>query len=1089
MRAQETTRFGSERGIALITTLLVMMLMSALLIGFTTVVMSDQKYRLIDRDRVRSFYAAHSGLEKLNTDLSNLFLNNVAPTAAQIAALKDNPPTIQDVEFIDSGEAAYGVTLQPPPLGCTDPCSTTISSGPYAGLIALKKIYRLDSTARTLDGGETHLMRKVETVTIPVFQFGVFSDVDLSFHAGANFNFGGRVHSNRDLFLAQGGGATLTLPERVTAVRDVIRKKLANGQDITITGHTSTVSLATAPNAFRSLLDTEGSVNDGAGSATNPAWPTISLSTYNGYIRNTATGARRLDLPLLTTGGANADMIKRPLQNEDSTNPDLLTSRYYNNVSLRILLSDTAADIMSLPTITGTAPVQLDGNWRTTPPNNGTPYVGLPIARSPGRLLVNGNLPTVAAAVAASNNTTITVSNPTAANAVLPVEWKLPTVAAPGVEYFALTVNKGGVLYNLTCRTKASATQFTGCVSTTPPAATVATPATVSAALSNNTVVSSNLNASWASPWTSITVVSTAAFTPNTFTVKVIKGAATYTVHCGVKTPTTFTNCIPEVAPGATVSAPATVRAENVPSVDGNFSIDRPLGANWASNANAWLSWATINATDTMAYSPNTFWVLNTDNTNVLVTCTGFQYTNQLTGCNVPAALTANAQVTSGALSNAGTGTIGGFIKIEMQDVNKNWSDVTMQFLNYGITAPNLTGRICDPSPNAIIRVQRVRDNAETGAGACSYQASPTSSDYWPNVIFDTREALFRDVAPANNDLALGGVMHYVAIDARNLSLWFQGAAPYAGGSGAQALKDNGGFSVYFSDRRNNRDTANRETGEYGFENIINPLDAAGTPNVSLDTGEDANGNGTLETYGQFPSYNGASSTAPPGALAPLTNAARPTTLVRAPFAMVNRALLFRRALKLTNGALGNIVMPGLTIASEGSVYIQGSWNANQADALGETNAATSLVADSVSLLSDNWNDLNSITSPYNLANRNRSANSYYRIAIIAGKNQAFPWPAAGNPPSDFGTDGGVHNFLRMLEQGGTVHYRGSIATFFYSRQALGVYKCCNTVYGAPTRRFFFDTDFLNPALLPPLTPMFRDTNSLGFAQEVRPGK
>ena len=72
-------------------------------------------------------------------------------------------------------------------------------------------------------------MRKVETVTIPVFQFGVFSDIDLSFHAGANFNFGGRVHSNRDLYLAQGGGATLTLPERVTAVRDVIRKTLANG--------------------------------------------------------------------------------------------------------------------------------------------------------------------------------------------------------------------------------------------------------------------------------------------------------------------------------------------------------------------------------------------------------------------------------------------------------------------------------------------------------------------------------------------------------------------------------------------------------------------------------------------------------------------------------------------------------------------------------------------------------------------------------------------------------------------------------------------------------------------------------------------
>jgi hypothetical protein len=132
---------------------------------------------------------------------------------------------------------------------------------------------------------------------------------------------------------------------------------------------------------------------------------------------------------------------------------------------------------------------------------------------------------------------------------------------------------------------------------------------------------------------------------------------------------------------------------------------------------------------------------------------------------------------------------------------------------------------------------------------------------------------------------------------------------------------------------------------------------------------------------------------------------------------------------------------------------------------------------------------LNSITSPYATGPRARSANSYYRTAIIAGKNQAFPWPAAGAPPTDFGTDGGVHNFLRMLEQGGTVHYRGSIATFFYSRQAVGVYKCCATVYGAPNRQFAFDTEFLDPSLLPPLTPMFRDTNSLGFAQEVRPGK
>jgi len=68
-------------------------------------------------------------------------------------------------------------------------------------------------------------------------------------------------------------------------------------------------------------------------------------------------------------------------------------------------------------------------------------------------------------------------------------------------------------------------------------------------------------------------------------------------------------------------------------------------------------------------------------------------------------------------------------------------------------------------------------------------------------------------------------------------------------------------------------------------------------------------------------------------------------------------------------------------------------------------------------------------------------------------------------------------------------HYLGSLATLYYNRQGVGTYKCCNTVYGAPTRAFAFDVNFLTPALLPPLTPMFRDVNVIGFSQELRPGK
>src|SRR5438045_9640544 len=87
MSNHHATYNSSERGIAMITTMLVLMLMSALLVGFTTLVISDQRYRFIDRDRGQAFYAAAAGIEKLTSDVGNLFLVNVAPTQTDLQNL------------------------------------------------------------------------------------------------------------------------------------------------------------------------------------------------------------------------------------------------------------------------------------------------------------------------------------------------------------------------------------------------------------------------------------------------------------------------------------------------------------------------------------------------------------------------------------------------------------------------------------------------------------------------------------------------------------------------------------------------------------------------------------------------------------------------------------------------------------------------------------------------------------------------------------------------------------------------------------------------------------------------------------------
>ena len=128
--------------------------------------------------------------------------------------------------------------------------------------------------------------------------------------------------------------------------------------------------------------------------------------------------------------------------------------------------------------------------------------------------------------------------------------------------------------------------------------------------------------------------------------------------------------------------------------------------------------------------------------------------------------------------------------------------------------------------------------------------------------------------------------------------------------------------------------------------------------------------------------------------------------------------------------------------------------------------------------------------SPHNVAANRDASTTWYRVAVIAGKGLNFPRPTSNaQDHTDFGTDGGAHNFLRYIENwsGDTLNYRGSIVSFYTNRQAVGTYKCCDVVYSPPSRGYRFDTDFLTPSLLPPRTPMFRDINTLTFRQLLRP--
>ena len=84
--------------------------------------------------------------------------------------------------------------------------------------------------------------------------------------------------------------------------------------------------------------------------------------------------------------------------------------------------------------------------------------------------------------------------------------------------------------------------------------------------------------------------------------------------------------------------------------------------------------------------------------------------------------------------------------------------------------------------------------------------------------------------------------------------------------------------------------------------------------------------------------------------------------------------------LKLVDGSLGNLpVRPdtglgGFTVASENPVYIQGNYNSDNTDPFWDNpppavvadinHSAAAVIADAVTVLSNNWSDINSMLNP-----------------------------------------------------------------------------------------------------------------------------
>src|SRR5271157_519888 len=1117
------------KGFTLIASLLMLLLLSGIAIGLLMMVNTEGKVGGSDLQNNASFRSAEGGVEKMTSDLATVFKNVQSPQATDICNV-GLPAT--------TGPAIAGITwkeyqVTPGVLGAICPPQSqfvnlvhwgNVLSGPNQGLYAQIVPINMLATADFPGGQEVSMIRSAQVALIPVFQFGVFSEGDLSFFPGPAMDFAGPVHTNGDLYLA--GKATVTFHSQLSAYGNVVRTVLANGNGTDSNGYTGTIYIPTA-NATNACSTTttsckamdaptassygDASVTAGGSSTAQPlttyngtnAWYTFSKNTTNHEIINgnygstvvndTGTGATLLSMPFVNGTNHPYEIIRRPAAGEDATSA-LGQSREYNLAQIHVLLSDDPADLPGGASdsqnvrLANLTPAQVKAQYGLgTTPTTGMNQWGVTIA--------------------SGNYNATTFGNPSSGN-TYNLYFAAATNAFPSVDCSTSATCNGTT--NLADWPFAPFPPTGNPYPTTqglqPPAPTTGPAAptifnTISTATPVYTAPTFVL-----CPTSAVPPQNYAPLPANVPPSCPASAVSPYYYLTGTWNSTSYS------VPGTTANMTA-YQSQTWSLIDGYLRVEYKNSSGvWTPVTKEWLSLGFARGlTAPTAPGPSTNPGSNPINPNAILLL------------QEPADRGTASQLSLSAASTTGTPlSCTATSSITSHHVTTNyctaWASTPPQLL---VDTAGTTYWPFGLTPNP--------------PSATTTPQSLTQYNWYPNNFHDDREGENRDTTAnqGNDTCTTNGVMNAVEIDVGNLKRWLSGGIPGTSGGSVDYQAQNG-YVLYFSDRRGTllnphppQGGSATKTGDSGLEDVINSSSSVGTPDGVLETPvanspEDVNQNGYLDNFGAanlgLGFWNDAThnlnqlinAPANPDPFGTAAGSARITSCITT--ARKNWVSGARHVFRLVDGSLGNVPMRsdgaqtldspgGFTVASENPVYIQGDYNSNATDSAGwagDTTAfagdvtghsAASVIADAVTLLSNNWTDSESMQSGAvtNPNNRTASTTTSYRLAISAGKNRTFPYSTTtlwNATAADNGTDGGVHNFLRYLETWNTtLHYKGSLVSLYYSTYNTGFYKCCNTVYNPPTRDYYFDLDFTSPGGLPPGTPMFRDVESLGYRQ------
>lgn len=207
-----------QRGMVLILAVLVMLALSVLGLAFLMTAQTEDTIAANYRNQTAAFYAAEAGVESGVASLKSTLGGTPTPSDAQLAVLA--APALTDQNYTFDAFQVRRVRTVPP-----YDYQTTLTSGPYAGLMAQTTDYLITASVTGPRRSRARLTQTIQHLKIPLFQFGVFygKGVDLEISPGPEMIFNGRIHSNSNTYLRANNG--LKIDSYMTTTGKIYRYK------------------------------------------------------------------------------------------------------------------------------------------------------------------------------------------------------------------------------------------------------------------------------------------------------------------------------------------------------------------------------------------------------------------------------------------------------------------------------------------------------------------------------------------------------------------------------------------------------------------------------------------------------------------------------------------------------------------------------------------------------------------------------------------------------------------------------------------------------------------------------------------------